>query len=417
MMRQSGSVAAIDIGTSRVVCAQAVRERDGSLNFLGIGEQSSRGGLRNGIVIDIGTASEAVRHAVSAASEMSGRRIQHSIVSLSGEHLQSMQSRAMVKVNGSEITDAEVRQVLEAAQAVPRSAERSVLHTLPSQYLVDGHEGVRKPEGMAAVRLDVDALVVTADANVCLNLEKVLGSGQLQGSLKIASGLCAAAAVLNSDEMQMGAVVLDIGAGTSDLAVFRNGSLQMLAALPVGGDMVTGDIVRLLRIPTATAEDLKLRFGSVLPSLVGEGEMIEVTPGSSGTERTISRQSFAEIIGARYREILQQVQARLQSAGIESSDLSSIVLTGGGARVESLRSLAEEIFHCAVRVGVPSIRGNLEGIMEDPSFASVIGAMRFATELPAPFDCCFAERVAETPQRRRGPVWWNAIQGWLKENY
>ena len=417
MMRSaSGYSVAVDIGTANVVCAMATRGRDGALNFCGMGRSATADGMKEGVVSDIAAASAAIAQAVQSAAQMAGHKSHNACVSLSGSHLECIESRAMVRIHDSEIDGSDINEALKGAQAVPTNAQRTVLHTLPSQYLVDNRSGVRNPQGMAAVRLDVEALVVTADTNVCRNLDKVLKNGQIRNNLKVYAGICSAAAVLNSDELQRGAAVVDIGAGTTDLVVFRDGALKLMDVLPVAGDQITWDIAQSLRAKPDAAEQLKLRHGVV--GQVSGSEKIEVEL-SNGSTKAIDRQNFAALVGASYSQILEKVCAGMQGAGIEPSSLSAIVLTGGGAKVEALRHLAEEIMHCAARVGSPKVRGQLEGVLEDPSFASVVGAMRFASESPAPFDCCFDD--ASLSGRRSAsvsrPGWWGAVRNWLKENY
>lgn len=417
-MLGGGYQAAIDIGSNRVVCALAARRRDGSLYFEAIGEADCQNGIRQGVVVDIDIATAAVKKAVEEASEMASRRVHGAVVCLSGDHIESETSRGMARISGAEVSESEITQVMEAAQAVPQVEQRILMHSLPREFLVDGRGGVRRPLGMAGVRLEVDALVISADANVCRNLSKVMAGARVRESFLLSSALAASAAALDPDEMQLGVCVLDIGAGTTDIGVFKEGRLQLIQVLPLGGDVVTADIARMLRMPTAAAEEMKRRYGSVCPELIAPEEEIDLPQGNRSAIKHLTRQRFAEVAAARYREIFQRVAEILEQHEISLSEMSSVVLTGGGSRIESIGTLAEAVLHSASRVSRPRVAGSLQGVLEDPSYAAVVGAMRFATEVPAPFDCRFmGSQIQVKGQTTSKTNWLRQLTGWLKENY
>ncbi|MGI9344679.1 MAG: cell division protein FtsA [Gammaproteobacteria bacterium] len=417
MMRNTHMSLAIDVGTSSVNCLLAVLQPNGKLIFTGVGQGDTRGGMQGGVVVDIDIVSRAVVQAVSQACQGNELRIKNSMASLSGAHLQCINSRGMVRVHNSDISQDDIQDVLAAAQAVPFPEQQQVLHTLPSQYLVDGRSGVRRPQGMAAVRLEVDAQVVTADRNVCRNLGKVLFSGKLKVNRMVSGGLCAAAAVLDRDEVQTGALVLDIGAGKTDIVLIRNGYLQKLYTLSEAGDKVTARIARELRIPMAEAENLKLRHGSAAPDLIASSEQVQIPAIHGSVERTLPRRELAELISSCYYELFQQVRLVVERDQLELNSLAGIVLTGGGAKIESLQSAAEEVLESAVRIGTPKVDGRLGYVVSDPAFATSVGGMLFAVQQPPPMDCFFTH-TAPTPRRRSSDSnFLLAVWRWLRENY
>ena len=404
-------VAGLDIGTAKVTAVIAEISLSGPerIRILGTGVATCRG-LSSGVVVDVEATSEAISHAVGDA-EMD-RRVESVYIAVSGEHIGSQQAKGMARIESVEVSEADVRRAADAAQAVPLGENR-VLHFLPQQYLIDQCPDVHRPIGLAGQRIEVEAILVTADPNACRNIEKCVHHADLRIEEFVLGALAASLAVLNEDERSLGACVIDIGAGTTDVAVYRGGTLRQVEVVPVGGNRVTQDIAQYLRTPVDRAEELKLRSACAYRELVGGDEMVQIAGVGNTSSHTLARSVLAGIAEERHREILEEIGRRLTKAGHPPEELSSIVLTGGGGSIHGLKELTEEVLHCATRIGEPLLVGDDALLLQDASASVAVGLLRYARQTRN-------ERLHYRNEITREPpktgVVGKAMQ-WIRENF
>ncbi|MBC7346074.1 MAG: cell division protein FtsA [Clostridia bacterium] len=377
-MARRSVLTALDIGSSKVVAVVAEVDVSGALAVLGVG-QASPAGLRRGMIVDIEEASRAVVRAVTQAQQMSGVEAKTVLASLSGPHVLTAQNRGVVAIANPqrEIGPEDVVRVLQAAQVINIPPDRRLLHVLPCQYLVDGYDGIVDPSGMAGNRLEVEATLVLAAASSIQNLGKVIARAGLQVQEVVLSALAAAEAVLLPAEKDLGVVLLDIGGGTTDLAVFQRGSLRLAAVLPVGGDYITSDLAIGLRIPLAAAEQVKKQHGGIRASPVPEGQEVEVPDFGGEHTKKVSRQLLAAIVEARVKEILGLVRQKLAEATDFYMLPGGVVLTGGTAALAGLAQLAGEILQMPVRIGRPQGLEGMADLVQGPEYATAVGLLLY----------------------------------------
>src|SRR5882757_2246108 len=351
-------VVGLDIGTSKIVAIVAEISPDGALNVIGLGTQPSRG-LRRGVVVNIEATMGSIQRVLEEAELMADCRITEVYTGIGGSHIRSLNSSGMVAIKEKEVTQADIDRVVETAKAIAIPNDQQVLHILPQEFIVDGQEDVREPLGMSGVRLEVKVHIVTGAVSAVENITKCVRRCGLEVSDVMLQPLASALAVLNDDEKDLGVCLMDIGGGTTDLAVFTGGSIRHTAVIPIAGDQVTNDIAMALRTPTKEAEDLKRSYGCALKQLASASEIIEVPGVGERGPRQLSRQTLAEVIEPRIEELFALVQANLRQSGFEELISSGVVLTGGSSVMKGMVELGEEIFHMPVRIGVPSYMGGL----------------------------------------------------------
>lgn len=350
---QSGKmIVGLDIGTSKVVALVGEVAADGQLEIVGIGTHPSRG-LKKGVVVNIESTVLAIQHAIDEAQQMAGCRIHSAFVGVAGSHIRSLNSHGIVAIREREVNRADIERVLDAAQAVAIPADQRVLHTLAQDYVIDNQEGVREPLGMSGVRLEAKVHVVTCAVNAAQNIEKCVRRCGLEVDDIILEQLASSDSVLTDDEKELGVCLVDIGGGTTDIAIFTEGAIRHTAVIPIAGDQVTNDIAMALRTPTQYAEEIKIRYACALAKLAGAGQTIKVPSVGDRPPRELSRQALAEVVEPRYEELFSLVQGELRRSGYEDLLPAGIVITGGTAKMEGAVELAEEIFHMPVRLGLP----------------------------------------------------------------
>ena len=348
-------IVGLDIGTTKV-CAIIGERTENGLDIIGIGTQPSEG-LRKGVVVNIDSTIESVRKAIEEAEIMSGCRIKSVYAGIAGGHIKSFNSYGIVAVKGSEVDESDVKRAIEAAKAVAMPLDREVLHIIPQYYIVDDQDGVKDPIGMSGVRLEVKVHIVTGAVTSIQNIIKSVNGVGLEINDIILEQLAASDAVLSPDEKELGVALVDIGGGTTDIAVYSEGSIKHSAVLPLGGSYLTNDIAVGLRTPVTEAEKVKVKYGCAFTSLIPQDEMIEV-PSVGGREpRRVSRQVLGGIIEPRMDEILNLVCREIVKSGYEERLAAGIVLTGGTALLQGITELSEQIFNMPVRRGVPSKGG------------------------------------------------------------
>ncbi|MBH3409466.1 cell division protein FtsA [Pseudomonas putida] len=369
-------IVGLDIGTSKVVALVGEVGEDGSLEIVGIGTHPSRG-LKKGVVVNIESTVQSIQRAVEEAQLMAGCRIHSAFVGVAGNHIRSLNSHGIVAIRDREVSVADLERVLDAAQAVAIPADQRVLHTLPQDYVIDNQEGVREPLGMSGVRLEAKVHVVTCAVNAAQNIEKCVRRCGLEIDDIILEQLASAYSVLTDDEKELGVCLVDIGGGTTDIAIFTEGAIRHTAVIPIAGDQVTNDIAMALRTPTQYAEEIKIRSACARATRAGAGATIKVPRVGERPPRELARQALAEVVEPRYDELFTLIQAELRRSGYEDLVPAGIVLTGGTAKMEGAVELAEEIFHMPVRLGVPhSVRG-LSDVVRNPIYSTGVGLLTY----------------------------------------
>ncbi|SFQ87958.1 cell division protein FtsA [Halopseudomonas formosensis] len=369
-------IVGLDIGTSKVVALVGEIGTDGELEIVGIGSHPSRG-MKKGVVVNIESTVQSIQRAIEEAELMAGCQIHSVYAGIAGNHIRSMNSHGIVAIREGEVVQADIDRVLDAAQAVAIPADQKVLHILPQEYVIDNQEGVREPRGMSGVRLEAKVHLVTCAMNAVQNIEKCIRRCGLEVEDVILEQLASSYSVLTEDEKELGVCMVDIGGGTTDIAIFTEGAIRHTAVIPIAGDQVTNDIAMALRTPTQHAEEIKIRYACALAKLAGPEETIKVPSVGERPPRDLSRQALAEVVEPRYDELFTLIQAELRRSGFEDMIPAGIVLTGGTAKMEGAVELAEEIFHMPVRLGVPQEIKGLSDVVRNPIYATGVGLLHY----------------------------------------
>ncbi|MDP1863384.1 MAG: cell division protein FtsA [Thiobacillus sp.] len=372
-------VVGLDIGTSKIVCIVAEINDEDELEIIGMGTHPSKG-LRRGVVVNIEATVNAIQRALEEAELMADCKIREVYTGIAGSHIKSFNSHGMFAIKDKEISQMDVDRVVETARAVNIPTDQQVLHTIPQEFIVDGQEDVRDPLGMSAVRLEVKVHIVTGAVSAAQNIIKCVRRCGLEVDDLVLQPLASAMAVLTEDEKELGVCLVDIGGGTTDIAVFTNGAIRHTAVIPVAGDQVNNDIAVALRTPPKEAEDIKVRYGCALRQLADARDMIEVPGIGDRPPRTLSKQTLAEFIEPRMEELYSLVQAELRRSGFEELLSSGIVITGGSAGMQGMVELGEEVFHMPVRMGWPRYEGGLAEVMHNPRYATCMGLLMAGLE-------------------------------------
>ena len=367
-------IVALDIGTSKVAALVAELRADGSLEILGMGGHESKG-LKKGVVVNIEATVNSVQRALEEAELMADCKIVSAFTGIAGSHIKSFNSTGMVAIKDREVGALDVERAIETAKAVNIPTDQQILHVLRQEFIIDGQEDVREPIGMSGVRLEVKVHIVTGAVSAAQNIVKCVRRCGLEVNDLILQPLASSRAVLSEDEKDLGVCLVDIGGGTSDIAVFTHGAIRHTAVIPIAGDQITNDIAMALRTPTADAETIKVRQGVALRQLADPNEMIEVPGIGDRGPRVMSRQTLAEVIEPRVEELFSLVQQVLRESGFEELLSSGVVLTGGSAVMQGMVELGEEIFHMPVRVGVPKYSGGLADVVRNPRYATAVGLL------------------------------------------
>jgi cell division protein FtsA len=359
----------LDIGTSKIACLVGEEREDGLIEIVGVGTHPSRG-LKRGVVVDIESTVQSIQRAVEEAELMAGCEIHSVHAGIAGSHIRSLSSHGITAIKDREVSQADMDRVIDAARAVAIPADQRILHVLPQEFIIDGQEGIREPIGMCGVRLEARVHLVTGAVSAAQNIVKCIRRCGLEVDDLVLEQLGSSYAVLGEDEKELGVCLIDIGGGTTDLAIFTDGAIQHTAVIPIAGDQVTNDIAVALRTPTQYAERIKVRHACALAHLAGGGEMIEVPSIGERPPRRLSRQTLAEVVEPRYEELLNLALAELRRTGLEAKVASGVVMTGGSSKMAGLMDLAEEVFHMPVRLGHPQNAVGLEEVMSNPIHAT-----------------------------------------------
>ena len=377
MAEHKQSVSALDVGTSKVIALIGEVVAD-EINIVGMGLAESRG-LKAGMVTNIDATAQAIQQAMSEAERMAECKISSVVTGISGNHIRSLNSQGVVKIKDGEVTKADIERAKDTAKAVNIPPDHQILHTVVQEYIIDNQPGVREPIGMSGVRLDTRVHIITGAVTALQNVQKCIERCGLKVDEIMLQPLVSADAVLTEDEKELGVCVIDIGGGTTDIAVYTNGAIRHTAVIPIAGDLITRDLAQALRTPYAAAERIKIFHGVALENLEGLDEMVEVPSVGDRLPRQISRRTLASVIGPRVEEILELTLNELRRAGFPEEVLTSgIVLTGGASLLRGVVELTEDVFNLPARIGVPQEVGTLSDRIRNPRYATVIGLLHAA---------------------------------------
>ncbi len=369
-------IVGLDIGTSKVVAIVGEVTPDNEIEVIGIGSHPSRG-LKKGVVVNIESTVQSIQRAVEEAELMAGCQIHSVYAGIAGSHIRSLNSHGIVAIRDKEVTTADVERVIDAARAVAIPADQRILHILPQEFIIDNQEGIREPIGMSGVRLEAKVHMVTGAVSAAQNIIKCVRRCGLEVDDIILEQLASSYSVLTDDEKELGVCLVDIGGGTTDMAVFTEGAIRHTAVIPIAGDQVTNDIAVALRTPTQHAEEIKIKYACALTQLASPDETIEVPSVGDRAARRLARQTLAEVVEPRYEELFTLVQAELRRSGFEDLCAAGVVITGGSAKMEGVVELAEEIFHMPVRLGVPQYISGLVDVVRNPIYSTGVGLLLF----------------------------------------
>lgn len=379
-MKNKQYISALDIGTSKVIALIGEIQEDDELHIVGVGEAPSRG-LKAGMVTNIDATAQSIKQAMSEAELMADCKIDRVITGIAGNHIRSLNSQGVVKIRDGEVTQADTERAIETAKAVNIPPDHEILHTVVQEYIIDNQPGVKEPIGMSGVRLDTRVHIITGAITALQNIQKCVNRCGLQVSDIMLQPLASGQAVLTEDEKDLGVCVIDIGGGTTDIAVYTNGAIRHTAVIPVAGNLITSDLAQAFRTPYAAAEYIKVHHGAASPDLEDENleEMIEVPSVGERSPRQTPRRVVASVIGARVEEIFEMVLNELRRAGFPEEVLTSgVVLTGGVSLLPGMVELAEEIFGVPARIGVPKEIGGVAERIRNPKSATAIGLLQMA---------------------------------------
>ena len=399
-------IVGLDIGTSKVVSIVAEVSADNEIEIIGLGSCRSRG-LKKGVVVNIESTVSTIQSAIQEAELMAGCNIHAVFTGIAGNHIRSLNSHGIVAIRDNEVTAGDIERVIDAARAVAIPADQKILHIIPRDFIIDGQEGIKEPIGMSGVRLEAKVHIVTGSVSAAQNIIKCVRRCGLEADDIVLEQLASSYSVLTEDEKDLGVCLVDIGGGTTDLAVFTNGAINHTSVIPIAGDQVTNDIAVALRTPTQNAEEIKVEHACALAQLANSDETVEVPSVGNRPVRRMSRQTLAEVVEPRYEELFSLVQAELRRSGYERQIVAGIVLTGGSSNIQGVVELAEEVFHVPVRVGTPQYVKGLVELIKNPIYATGVGLLLYGLR----------QQQDRTPSRRidgGATSVWKRMKSWFQ---
>jgi cell division protein FtsA len=398
----------IDIGTSKVVAIVGEVTSEGKINIIGIGSHPSQG-LKKGVVVNIESAVTSIQNAVEEAELMAGCQIYSAFTGIAGSHIRSMNSHGIVAIRDREVSQLDVDRVIDAAKAVAIPADQKILHILPQEFIIDDQESIREPIGMSGVRLEAKVHIVTGAVSAAQNIIKCLKRCGLMASDIVLEQFASSQSVLSDDEKELGICMIDIGGGTTDIAIFTDGAIRHTAVIPIAGDQVTNDIAIALRTPARNADEIKLKYACALQELADANQMIDIPTVGDRPGRHVSKRALAEVVEARYEELFTLVAAEIRRSGLEDRIAAGIVLTGGASKVEGAVELAERIFKVPVRIGTPQFVTGLPEIINNPVYATGVGLLIYGLQQRD------TQQEALTQPTFKGL--WSRMRGWFQGNF
>jgi cell division protein FtsA len=402
-------IVALDIGTSKIVTLVGELNANDQIEVIGLGSHPSRG-LKRGVVVNIEATVQSIQQAIEEAELMAGCQIHSAFTGIAGSHIRSLNSHGIVAIRDVEVTQTDVERVIDAARAVAIPADQKILHVLPQEFIIDQQEGIREPIGMSGVRLEARVHLVTGALSAAQNILKCVKKCGIDVADMVLEQLASSYAVLTEDEKELGVCLVDIGGGTTDIAVFNEGSIRHTAVIPIAGDQVTNDIAVALRTPTQSAEEVKLKHACALVDIAHPEEMIEVPGVGDRPRRRLSKRALAEVIEPRYEELFRLVQAELRRSGFEDSVASGVVLTGGASLMPGALELAENIFRMPVRLGIPQGVSGLSEVIHSPIYATAVGLLLSGKQH-------LFDRRMNIPSQAGVKDLWGRMKNWFQGNF
>lgn len=399
-------IVGLDIGTSKVAAIVGELSNEGNIEVIGIGSAPSRG-LKKGVVVNLESTVQSIQRAIEEAELMAGCQITSVFAGIAGCHIRSLNSHGIVAIKDKEVTQYDIDRVIDSARAVAIPADQKILHILPQEFVIDLQGGIKEPIGMSGIRLEAKVHMVTSSVSASQNIIKCIRRCGLEVEDLVLEQLASCNAVLTEDEKDLGVCLIDIGGGTTDIAVYADGAIKHTAVIPVAGDQVTNDIAVALRTPTINAEEIKRKYACALTQLADVDGTIEVPSIGDKSPRSISAQNLAEIIEPRYEELLLLVQAELRRSGFEDAIATGVVLTGGSSKVMGLIDLAEEIFHVPVRMGGPQNVTGLAEVVKNPIHSTGVGLLIYGKD----------HQNLSHGSDVEGAGWFSKIKNWFNGNF
>ncbi len=399
----------IDIGTSKVVTLVGEITMDGKLNVIGFGTHPSQG-LKRGVVVNIESTVQSIQRSVEDAEHMAGCEIFSAFTGIAGSHIRSINSHGIVAIRDHEVSQNDVDRVIDAAKAIAIPADQKILHVLPQEFIIDHQDSIREPVGMSGVRLEAKVHIVTGAVSAAQNIVKCMKRCGLAASDIVLEQFASSQSILTEDEKELGVCMIDIGGGTSDIAIFTDGAIRHTAVIPIAGDQVTNDIAIALRTPTRNAEEIKINHGCALQDLVDSNQTIEIPTTGDRVARRIPARALAEVVEARYEELFLLAHAELQRSGLEDLMAAGIVLTGGASKVIGAQELAERIFKIPVRIGKPYNVTGLSDIIHNPIYATGVGLLVYGQRQRQ----SQRELVINQPSMKS---LWSRMKNWFQGNF
>ena len=403
--KENDYVVALDIGTSKVVCLIGQLTDSHAVEIVALGSYPSSG-LKKGVVVNIDATTDAIQKSIDQAKNSFDGKLKNVYVGIAGNHIKSLNSHGIVGIKDKEVTPFDIDRVIEAAQDVAIPSDQKVLHVLPQEFVIDDQDSIREPLGMSGVRLESHVHLVTCANNAIQNIEKCVKRCGITLDGFVLEQLASSYSVLSEDEKELGVCIVDIGGGTTDIAIFNSGSISFTGVIPIAGDQVTSDIAVALRTPTPQAEELKQKYGCAVAEFTTESETIEVAGVGGRAPRELSRKALAEIVEPRYVELFELVKAEIQRNGFDGKIPAGIVLTGGTSKMEGVVELAESIFQTSVRIGVPENFKGMESVLKNPIYATSLGLLGYG------FD-----QLKQGIALEQNRSLFDKAFGWLKSNY
>lgn len=402
-------IVGLDIGTTKVVTLIGEITDDGSIEIIGHGSCPSRG-LKKGVVVNIEATVQSIQRSVEEAELMAGCQIHSTYTGIAGNHIRSLNSHGIVAIRDQEVSQYDIDRVIDAARAVAIPADQKILHILPQEFIIDSQEGIREPIGMSGVRLEARVHMVTGAVSAAQNIVKCVRRCSLEVSDIILEQLASSYAVLNEDEKDLGVCIIDIGGGTTDIAVFTEGAIRHTAVIPIAGDQVTNDVAFALRTPTQLAEEIKISKGVASLEQVASDEMILIPSVAERPEREVARKTLVEAIEARYEELFALVKAELRRSGFEDLIPAGYVLTGGGAKMEKLPELAEKILQAPIRFGMPQHVHGISEVVENSAYATAVGLLLYGQQqMRGQYDYGQEDNKLKNV--------WSRVKTWFQKNF
>ncbi|HYM36138.1 MAG TPA: cell division protein FtsA [Steroidobacteraceae bacterium] len=402
-------IVGLDIGTSKVVAIVGEMTANSQIEVIGIGSHPSRG-LKKGVVVNIESTVQSIQRAVEEAELMAGCEIHSVYAGIAGSHVRSLNSHGIVAIRNKEVAPDDVERVIDAARAVAIPADQKILHILPQEFIIDNQEGIREPVSMSGVRLEAKVHIVTGAESAAQNIVKCVQRCGLAVEDVVLEQLASSYATLTEDEKELGVCLVDIGGGTTDIAVFSGGAIRHTAVIPIAGDQVTNDIAVSLRTPTHYAEEIKMKFACALSQLANADETIEVPSVGDRPPRRLARQTLAEVVEPRYEELFGLIREELRRSGFEEVIAAGVVLTGGSAKMEGAVELAEEVFHMPVRLGIPQHVTGLVEVVRNPIHATGVGLLLYGREN-------YLRGHRESPLTGSARGVWERMKTWFQGNF